>query len=447
MLTEGMDLSLWGSYYRASWHGSGQIPERAVRAGLISRFGAIDSNEGGQTQRANVNLDWRWRLSDDQLVTIHVYGTYYTLSLFDNFTFFLNNPDTGDEINQRDTRFLAGFDGQYEHRSRPFGADLTSSAGLQYRVDTPHVVLANTVQRHLLARVQDVRIVEQSYSPFVKFDLAPTDWLRVVTGARGDIFTYDVTSKLNDALNGDVTRARPNVKASVVLGPFRQTELFANFGTGFHSNDARALIQQPGLPALPTARGYEFGVKTRLLPRVEFSATYWMLDLASELVFNGDDGTTEARGPSHREGWEFATRMTLLDWLTFSGNVTTTRARFDTGGAVPLAPRVTAQADVTARLPWGLATSLAMRHVGNRFADEDRTQTARGYTIFDLTARYRYRALEAFIGIENLTNVEWREAQLAFTSRLRGEPAAGVQDIHFTPGTPRAVLGGVALKF
>src|SRR3989442_11967904 len=83
---------------------------------------------------------------------------------------------------------------------------------------------------------------------------------------------------------------------------------------------------------------------------------------------------------------------------------------------------------------------------GNRFADEDRTQTARGYTIFDLTARYRYRALEAFIGIENLTNVEWREAQLAFTSRLRGEPAAGVQDIHFTPGTPPAGLGGVAVQ-
>src|SRR5216684_8457038 len=49
-LTEGMDLSLWASHYQATWHGSGQIPERAVRAGLISRFGSIDPNEGGATQ-------------------------------------------------------------------------------------------------------------------------------------------------------------------------------------------------------------------------------------------------------------------------------------------------------------------------------------------------------------------------------------------------------------
>jgi hypothetical protein len=84
--------------------------------------------------------------------------------------------------------------------------------------------------------------------------------------------------------------------------PWAQTECFANFGTGFHSNDARAVVLEPGRNALPTARGYEFGVKSKAIPRVELSATYWVLDLASELVFSGEAGTTEARGPSHREG-------------------------------------------------------------------------------------------------------------------------------------------------
>ena len=345
---------------------------------------------------------------------------------------------------------LAGLDSQYQHRSQPFGVGVTSTAGFQYRIDTPHVVLANAVQRHPIGRVQDADVIEQSYSPFLKFDLVPLDWLRLVTGARGDVFNYDVSSKVNTSggdLNGNVTRGRPNVKANVILGPWYQTELFANFGTGFHSNDARAVILDPKMPALPTARGYEFGVKTKVLPRVEFSATYWVLDLASELVFNGDDGTTEARGPSHREGWEFATRVKLLEWLAFSGDVTTTRASFDTGSAVPLAPRVTSRANLTARLPWGLAADAGMRYLGRRFADEDRHQAARGYTLFDLTARYRYRVIELFASIENLTNVEWREAQLFFTSRLAGEPAGGVPDIHFTPGNPRTVLGGLAVRF
>src|SRR5439155_697306 len=296
-----------------------------------------------------------------QLLSVHAYGTYYSLSLFNNFTFFLNDPDNGDEINQRDRRVLAGVDTQYAHRSEPLGVHVTTTGGLQYRLDTPHIVLANTAERHLLDRVQDADVIEQSYSPFLKFDLAPLPWLRLVTGARGDVFTYHVSSRVNSAggdLNGDVTRARPNVKANVVLGPWSQTEFFANFGTGFHSNDARAVILDPKLPALPTARGWEFGVKTKVLPRVELSATYWVLDLASELVFIGDDGTTQARGPSHREGWEFATRVKLLEWLTFSGDVTTSRATFDTGAAVPLAPRVTGRADLAARLPWGFAASL-----------------------------------------------------------------------------------------
>jgi len=449
-LTETMDLSLWASHYQADWHGSGEIPARAVRAGLISRFGAIDPNEGGTTQRTNVNLDWRWRPTENQLVTVHAYGTYYVLDLFNDFTFFLNDQQNGDGINQRDRRYMAGLDALYQHQSKPFDISLTSSAGFQYRIDTPRVVLATSVQRHQLARTEDVSIVEQSYSPFVKLDIVPLSWLRLVTGARGDIFSYDVHSRVNttgDDLNGRVTKARPNVKANLVLGTWYQTELFANFGTGLHSNDARSVVADRTETALPTARGYEFGVRSKVIPRTEVSLTYWVLDLASELVFVGDEGTTEARGPSHREGIEFATRVKILEWLTFSGDVTASRAKFDTGAAVQLAPRLTARADLTARLPWGLASSFGMRYLGDRYADEDRHQTARGYLLFDVTARYRYRWLEAFLSIENLTNTEYREAQFFFTSRLAGEPATGVPDIHYTPGNPRSVLGGLAVRF
>jgi outer membrane receptor for Fe3+-dicitrate len=449
-LTEGMDLSVWASYYQADWHGSGEIPVRAVRSGLIGRFDAIDPNEGGSTQRANVNLDWRWRPDDNQLVTLHVYGTYYSLTLFNDFTFFLNDEQNGDMINQRDRRYMAGFDALYQHQSKPFDISLTSSAGFQYRIDTPRVVLATAVQRHQLARTQDVSIVEQSYSPFVKFDIVPLSWLRFVTGARGDFFSYHAHSRVNTTegdLNGSVTEARPNVKANLVLGPWYQTEFFANFGTGYHSNDARAVVADSTQTALPTAQGYEFGVRSKAIPRTELSLTYWVLDLASELVFVGDEGTTEARGPSHREGIEFAMRVKILDWLTFAGDVTASRAEFDTGAAVALAPRLTSRADLTARLPWGLLASFAMRYLGDRYADEDRHQTARGYLLFDLTARYRYKWLEAFLSIENLTNAEYREAQFFFNSRLAGEPTGGVPDIHYTPGNPLTVFGGLAVRF
>src|SRR5262249_43019736 len=86
-------------------------------------------------------------------------------------------------------------------------------------------------------------------------------------------------------------------------------------------------------------------------------------------------------------------------------------------------------------------------YLADRWADEDRTQTARGYLLFDFTARYRYKWIEAFFSIENLTNTDWREAQFFFTSRLAGEPAAGVPDIHYTAGSPRSFTGGSAVRF
>jgi outer membrane receptor protein involved in Fe transport len=451
-IAEDMKLAVWASLYRAEWHGSGQIPERAIRSGLIDRFGAIDPNEGGVTQRTNLNIDYSWRVTDTQLFAVHVYGSYYALSLFNDFTLFLNDPEHGDMINQRDRRFVAGADTQYAIRSTPFGIPVTSTAGFQYRIDIPHVVLANAVQRHQVGRVQDVSIVEQSYSPYVKFDLTPIEKVRLVTGARGDIFRFQGTEHVDTTEpfeTRDVTKARPNVKANLILGPWVATELFANFGTGFHSNDARAVLINPSLDALPTAKGYEFGFRTRALPRTDIFATYWFLDLSSELVFVGDDGTTEARGRTHREGVEFGVKVQPLDWLSFTGDFTyTTKAEFvDTGTPIPLAPIWTARADITVRLPWGLSSSFEMRYLGDRPADEERQFTARGYTLFNWTGRYRYRNLEAFLSIENLTNVQWREAQFAFTSRLPGEPAQGVNDLHFTPGAPRSFLGGIAVHF
>lgn len=451
-LTEDMRASLSASHYRAEWHGSGELPARTVRSGLVDRFGAIDPNEGGVTERTNVNLDYVWKVGESQKLSVNAYASYYRLTLFNDFTLFLNDPDRGDMINQRDRRWLGGLDAQYEVKQRPLGMPLTTTAGVQYRIDTPRVVLASAVQRHQVGRVQDVDIVEQSVSPFVKLDLVPIEKVRLVTGARGDVFTFDVKERVNTTdgrASGAATKARPNVKANLILGPWLATELFANFGTGFHSNDARAVIANPKLDALPTATGYEAGFKSRILQRTELSATYWFLDLSSELVFVGDDGTTEARGKSHREGLEVATTISLLDWLTFKGDFTwTRRAEFvDTGFPIPLAPRWTARAELTARLPWGLSTSAEMRYLGDRVADDFGFHTARGYTLFNWNARYRYKALEAFLSIENLADTKWREAQFFFTSRLPGEPAGGVPDVHFTPGNPRTFLGGIGLHF
>jgi outer membrane receptor protein involved in Fe transport len=455
-LSESVDASIWASYLWSTWWASGQIPERAVRDKLIGRFGSIDNSEGGSTQRFNMNGDFQWRVSETDTVRVRAYAQYYQLDLFSNFTFFLNDPVNGDQIGQMDrNRKVAGMNSEYEHRDTVFGMPLTTTAGFQFRLDRPRVILTHTADRNLLQTTQDVSIFETSYAPFLKFEAAPVPWLRILTGTRGDFFFFTVHNNLVEAPDqpqGSARKSMPSAKVNLAAGPWRETELFANFGTGYHSNDARAVVTDPSLPALAQATGWELGAKTRILPRVELTFTYWWLSLTSELVFNGDDGTVVPSGASRRQGFEFGIKVKPFEWLTFTGNVTQTTAEFFNGHAVPLAPRVTAFSDLTARFPWGLSASASMRYLGNRWADDFRQQTARGYTLYDFGARYRYKlggkaAIDAFVNIENVLNIDWREAQFYNTSRLRGEPVQGVNDINYTPGNPRTVIGGLAIRF
>ena len=455
-LGESWDVSIWTSYLWSNWWASGQIPARAVREGLITRFGAIDNSEGGNTQRFNMNGVLEGRVTDRDTFRARAFAQYYQLDLYSNFTFFLNDPVNGDQIGQFDrNRKVAGTNVEYEHRDNLLGMPLTTTAGFQFRLDCPRVVLTNTAGRNLLQTTQDVSIFETSYAPFLRFEATPFPWLRILTGARGDFFYFNVHNNLvetPDQPQGSARKSIPSAKGNFAFGPWAQTELFANVGTGYHSNDARAVVQDATLPALAQATGWEFGVKTRIVPKVELTFTYWWLNLTSELVFNGDDGTVEPSGASKRQGLEFGMKVRPFEWLTFTGNVTQTTAEFFNGNAVPLAPRVTAFTDFTARLPWGLSASTTMRYISTRWADEERTQTARGYTLYDFGARYRYKLgastfLDAFVNIENILNVDWREAQFSTTSRLRGEPPQGVTDINYTPGNPRTVLGGLALRF
>jgi outer membrane receptor protein involved in Fe transport len=455
-LSESVEGSIWATYLWSHWWASGQIPERAVREKIIDRFGAIDNSEGGNTQRFNLNGNLQWRVTENDTARVRAYAQYYQLDLYSNFTFFLNDPVNGDELGQFDrNRKVAGMNAEYEHRDTVFGMPLTTTAGFQFRLDRPNVLLTHTVDRNLLDTTQNVSIFETSYVPFLKFEAQPFPWLHILTGARGDFFYFNVHNNLVEAPDqpqGAARKSIPSAKGNFAFGPWARTEFFANIGTGYHSNDARAVVSDPNLPALAQATAWEFGVKTQILPRTELTLTYWWLNLTSELVFNGDTGTVEPSRASRRQGFEFGVKMRPFDWLTYTGNVTQTTAEFFNGNAVPLAPRVTAFSDLTARFPWGLETSVSMRYLGNRWADEDRFQTARGYTLYEAGARYRYKLggttfLDAFVNIENILNVDWREAQFYNTSRLRGEPVQGVNDINYTPGNPRTVMGGLALRF
>ena len=457
--TARSEVSLTGSYHKANWNGSGQIPFRAVANGTIDRFGSIDPSEGGKTERATGRLQYHYDTPYGGQFFADSYLAYYKLDLWTNFTFFLDNPVDGDGISQHDQRYTYGGNVGYRQAGEVLGMHSIATAGFQVRNDTiSNIRLDTQTKRVPTGTVIESAVQEASYSPYVKAEVQPTQWMRLSGGLRADYFTFDVRNLCETCPQqpaGRTNSGQISPKGNLILGPWFETEFFVNYGTGFHSNDARSTVAGDSAP-LARAQGVEFGLRSRPWGRegMELTATFWGLDLKSELVFVGDAGTTEARGPTRRYGVEVGARGQIYGPLYFNGSMTWTHAEFkDTGLAVPLAPELTGYAALLLRWPEGLSSQLQMTYLGVRPLTEDRSIKAPSWLDFDLTERYQlpvklsHGRLEAFLFVQNLFNTQWEQATFAFTSRLRNEPAGGVQDIHFVPGNPRFVMGGLAWYF
>jgi len=455
-LTGRDELSLTGTFQKSQWNASGEIPLRAVQDGSLDRFGAIDPSEGGKTLRSTAKLNYHYDTTSGGQFFADAYGQYYRLDLFTNFTFFLNDPVNGDGIQQSDRRVMYGGDIGYKQRGEVLGLPSIGTIGFQTRVDNIHARLGTQTKRTPTGTTTDSDVLEASYAPFVKAEVQPTSWMRLVGGLRAETFTFDVRNRCAACAEQPAGRTSSGIvlpKMNLILGPWASTEFFANYGEGYHSNDARSAVA-PGSSPLARAKSYEVGVRSKPWgpEGVELIATLWRLDLKSELVFVGDEGTTEIRGASRRMGVEVAARGQVWGPLYFNGSVTYTKAEFRNGDAIPLAPEVTAYGALLLRWPEGLTSQLQATYLGVRPLIEDRSVNSPSWIDFDLSERYQlpiklsHGRLETFLFVQNLFNTKWEQAIFAFESQLRNE-AAPVNGIHFVPGNPRMFMGGVAWYF
>ena len=437
-LGDGGTFSLAATSYAGGWRASGQIPERAVRDGSLERFGFIDPLEGGNSARHSVYARYH-SADEDGEVSLLAYFVSYRLSLFSNFTFFARDRVNGDMIEQNDSRNVLGLKGSYRFVRRLAGLRFDGTFGVQTRTDSIDNALHYDVRRLRLAHVVDAHIAETSIGVYAQEDISWTPWLRSVIGLRADYFGFSVDDRLgNDSGVQQAALASP--KASLVVSPLSDWDVYLNFGTGFHSNDARGVVRaENAVKPLTRAIGEEIGTRARLFDRLDLAATFFYLHLDSEIVWVGDEGTTEARGATRRYGFEGEARMQILPWLFADADVTATRARYvenaGHGDAVALAPKLVVQGGVSVRHPLGIFGRLGVFHIGDRPATEDGSLTAEGFTRLDATLGYRYAFVQLAVAVQNVLNTTWREAQFANASQLANE-SAPVDDIHFTPGAP-----------
>ena len=450
------EISLKVTFLHSKWDGSGEIPLRTVSRGALDRFGSINPYEGGHTLRTTGQLNYHYDTTSGGQFFANAYGQYYRLDLFTDFTFFLNDPVNGAGFAQFDRRAIYGGDIGYKQRAEVLGMPMIGTVGFQTRVDDVHAKLGTQTRRTPTGTTIDSNAFTVSYSPFLKAEVQPLPWVRLSGGVRGEYFTFDVSNRCAACAERPAGQKGSGMvlpKMSMILGPWGNTELFLNYGEGFHSNDARSAVAFGASP-LARARNYEVGVRSRPWgpEGLELTATLWRLDLKSELVLVGDEGTTEIRGATRRQGVEVAARGQVWGPLYVNGSFTWTHAEFRNGDAIPLAPEYTAYGAAILQWPEGLTSQFQATYLGVRPLVENRSIKSPSWITFDVSERYRipvklsHGRLEAFLFVQNLFNTQWEQAIFAFDSRLRNEPA-GVADIHFVPGNPRTVMGGVAWYF
>ena len=445
-------FSLTAMAYKGAWRATSQVPLRAVADGRIDRYGAVDPDDGGHTGRYSLSAAWRRRTADTQWEA-HAYAVRSDLALYNDVTYFLDDPVNGDQFLQTERRKLAGFDVAFTRFCELAGRRMANAFGVQARFDRiAPLGLAATARRQILAPIATSRVSEGSAALWYQNTLQWTPWLRSIAGVRYDRYRFDVGSSIPENA-GAAADHIASPKLALVLGPWHGAEFFANYGAGFHSNDARGTTahvapreRTPVEPVTPLVRtrGAELGVRLDVVPGLQSSAALWTMRSDSELVFSGDAGDTAPSRASRRAGIEWNNHYVAGRHLLLDLDLAVSRARYtqfdpagdDVPGAVEKVASFGAALNDVGR--WSGAFQL--RWFGPRPLVEDDSVRSSATAIAYLRAGYRIdRRWQVTADVFNLFNRQASDVDYYYASRLPGEPAGGVDDIHFHPVEPRTL--------
>ncbi|MBX9637820.1 MAG: TonB-dependent receptor [Nitrosomonas sp.] len=445
--------------YGGKWNSTDQIPLRGVVNGVVPRLGAIDPSDGGESHRFSLSgaLQHVSRLGTTQL---NLYTMHSNLALFSNFTYFLDDPVNGDQFSQIDKRFQSALNINHLWINKIGGLEIENTAGVQLQNDVIDNGLLSTKQRQTLSTTRRDHINENSVGIYYQNSIQWLEKFRTVAGVRSDYYWFDVNSSLN-VNSGKRYDSMTNPKLSLIFGPWAQTEFYANYGSGFHSNDARGTTAtvdpKSGDPVnrvnpLVRSTGYEAGVRTGIIPGLQASLAVFRLDLDSELLFVGDAGTTEASRPSRREGFEISAFYMPSDWLTIDLDYALARAHFSdpdpSGDHIPGAIRGAGKLAVSVDNIGRLFGNMQWRYFGKRSLIEDNSVQSNHTITLNGQVGYKIgKNVQVVVQGFNLLNSKAHAIDYYYASRLPGEPAAGVKDLHFHPIESRSIRVNLVANF
>jgi len=434
-----LDLTLQG--YRGTWRPTEQIPDRIVGSPVCADvFCSPDPTARGETTRFVANA----ALSGEGFRG-NLYGQYYDWSMYSNPTY--ANPDgSSAQIFQFDRRWIAGLKAE---KTWAVGRTLDFAVGTEDRYDhIGNVGVYQTSARDFVSSFGAFKVEEASGALYGEATWRPLAGLRATGGVRGDYYHYDVVAKDAAAAasgTGSGHDALVSPKAAIAYSPAPFLELYANWGRGFHSNDVRGTVTATPVPVLVRGTGKELGGRVQLRG-LTLTATYFWLDVASELRFVGDSNAVEPTGASRRHGYELVGFWRPFPWLALDANYTATRSRYDNGDRIPNAFENAASAGISGVLDqW--EGSIRMRHLGPYPLVEDNSQRSKGSTVVNVRGAWKPGNVEVYAELLNVFNSRDKDIRYYYESYIPAFDAAPTDGRLSRVVEPRTLRVGARYKF
>ncbi|WP_264534813.1 TonB-dependent receptor [Flavobacterium sp. N1736] len=453
-LTDNDYFNIQFSTFNSSWNASGQIPERAVNEGIIDRWRSIDPTEGGSTSRTNIQMNFKHIISPSEHIEAMGWYSKYNFNLYSDFTFFLNDPIHGDEIQQKDGRNIYGSEFKHIKNFILSNSSIELISGIGFRNDDIGTLQLNHVYHRdlLLDKKMDDTGLETNLHAYSELIWKTEKWT-VAPGLRLDHFIFNMHNLLDQEQlpsrqSSEATRLSPKLNLSYASSD--KVVWLLKTGMGFHSNDMRVVIPQNGHNTLPYSIGADFGTRLHPLKSLIITPTIWYLFLQQEFVYVGDDAVVEPSGKSQRYGFDLGIRYQPLPNLYLNADINYSHARLieEAKGEdyIPLAPIITSTGSLNWDFLKGFSIGLQYRYLSERPAVEDNSLKTKPYLVNDLILSYSRAKWGANLQINNLFDVKWNEAQFATETQLKNETAP-ITDITYTPGNPFGIKMGIFYKF
>ncbi|MEZ5489538.1 MAG: TonB-dependent receptor [Gammaproteobacteria bacterium] len=440
--------------YDNSWNSADQIPDRAVRSGLITKLGSIDTTVGGESSRYSLSLNWQ-RDTENGRWSGAAYAIDYDMELWSNFSYF--TQDSGDQFQQTDKRLVSGGELKWQQTSSLNGMEMTNTFGTQLRRDDIRKVgLRSTAARQFLGDIRLDSVDQWSAGLYWENQLQLTDRLRSIFGLRYDYYDFDVralaaanpaTLSLNSGTaDDDIVTASLNLAYALN----DSNEVYVGIGQGFHSNDARgttiSLDPVTGENVLPVdplvdTLGAEIGFRTFVSDRLNASVALWHLEIDSELLFVGDAGNTEDTGmASKRHGVELSAYYQLDEAWKLDFEYSYSKARFEdpVDGSRDIAGALqdVVSGGINFQPTDRLNAYLRFRHFGEFPVGGG--ETANGSSMVNLRIGYQVTPrLQLTLDTLNLLDSDDHDVEYFYESQLPGE-AEPVEDFHYHVFEPRS---------